>query len=646
MGIMLYQMLSGRMPFAADSLTAMIFQHVYERPIPLTELSREIPEPFWHVVRCLLAKSPALRYASARQVRDDLVAAGQNRPLPSKADQIDSEQLWLPTPASKLGDEKPRIVHAPVLDDHFHGDIDYTTLDERNDFFNWLRSLFLHRGRHDALALEGTSQQADGAIAEYERRQKQLRALVEEGDSVLAELRSQPTSETDATSLRLLIEKQSNELNSMRVKLARVDAVLQQLRGQRAVLQARLKTARARTAFSGTITPLKRLRELQRHPAALAIPATLLGIAAVIAWFRFGGSQEEASLFAIPEISQNQIVDAGSQTVQSASRLASDSVERRFSPSGDGKLAVVVQHRGFNRFSTPSTTGNASEPAPTIWDLQSGRQIGELRSPFSATNVVMARDVSVVVGIGANTQTGKSGICVWEVATGIPSAVIESVDITEKSRVGLSPDGRTAYVTLGNPLPNSLGFIDGRTGELQQLPFASVVRAATGAAFSPTRNIGIFAVETLLEFGGPSLHVYDLAERRLIHSILPASGRSPNALAFSGDGKLLAVTTNGSIQILETETWSETKILQGAEQASYRLAVSSNGRYVAQARSKSVELWNIQSEVVTKLSNQSESLDIQFGDNDTLVVVSPIDRFSFFDSSTGQETLGLVRDER
>lgn len=169
MGIMLYQMLSGRLPFAADSLTAMIFQHVYERPIPLPELSREIPEQFWCIVRCLLAKSPALRYASARQVRDDLIAAGKNRPLPSRSDQINPEELWLPTPTTNFGEERPRIVNAPVLDDNSHCDIDYATPKRANDLINWIRSLFF-RGPSDVLALEGTSQQADGVIAEYERR--------------------------------------------------------------------------------------------------------------------------------------------------------------------------------------------------------------------------------------------------------------------------------------------------------------------------------------------------------------------------------------------------------------------------------------------------------------------------------------------
>lgn len=432
----------------------------------------------------------------------------------------------------------------------------------------------------------------------------------------------------------------------MRVKLARVEAVLQQLRSQRAVLQARLKTARAREGVSGGSVPSHTLRELQSHPMAFAVPAALFGIAGLVIWLRFGGTPDEASFLAVPENLHNRIAEAKSLAAEISPVAANNSLERRFSLSGDGKLAVVAQHRRSASVTAPSTTGQPVEPALTIWDLQSGRQIGELQSGLSATDVVMSRDGSLVAGIGRNIQTGKSAVCIWEVSTGHSRTVIESADFSEASRIGISPDGRSAYVTLGNPLLDTLGFIDCASGGLEKLHFSDVVQTAACAAFSPTRNIGVFAVEAFPEFGGPSLHVYDLTARRLTHSIRPASGRRADALAFSGEGELLAVTTNGKIQIFETNLWSETKILQGAEIPSHRIAVSSDGRYVAQARPGSIELWKPQTEVVTRLTPQSESLDIQFGDNDTLVVVSPSDRFTFFDSSTGQEILGLVRDER
>ena len=42
-GVLLYHILSGQLPFIADTPTALIFQHVYEQPRPLTEVHRTSP---------------------------------------------------------------------------------------------------------------------------------------------------------------------------------------------------------------------------------------------------------------------------------------------------------------------------------------------------------------------------------------------------------------------------------------------------------------------------------------------------------------------------------------------------------------------------------------------------------------------------
>ena len=43
LGVLAYQMLSGRLPFRADTPSAMIFQHAYETPTPLGEAAPETP---------------------------------------------------------------------------------------------------------------------------------------------------------------------------------------------------------------------------------------------------------------------------------------------------------------------------------------------------------------------------------------------------------------------------------------------------------------------------------------------------------------------------------------------------------------------------------------------------------------------------
>ncbi|MCU0880607.1 MAG: serine/threonine-protein kinase, partial [Pirellulaceae bacterium] len=73
-GVLLYHMLSGSLPFEADSPTAMIFQHVYEQPKPLHHVAPQVPEALCAIVHRLLAKSPADRHQTAEEVLSDIRA--------------------------------------------------------------------------------------------------------------------------------------------------------------------------------------------------------------------------------------------------------------------------------------------------------------------------------------------------------------------------------------------------------------------------------------------------------------------------------------------------------------------------------------------------------------------------------------------
>ena len=77
LGVVVYQMLAGRLPFTADTPTAMLFQHAYEKPFPLRTAALGLPEPLVRIVERLLAKDLEQRYQDCGGVLSDLRALRQ-----------------------------------------------------------------------------------------------------------------------------------------------------------------------------------------------------------------------------------------------------------------------------------------------------------------------------------------------------------------------------------------------------------------------------------------------------------------------------------------------------------------------------------------------------------------------------------------
>ncbi|MEP6477257.1 MAG: Stk1 family PASTA domain-containing Ser/Thr kinase [Actinomycetota bacterium] len=79
LGVVLYEMVTGRPPFVGDSAMAVAYKHVQETPLPPSSLNADVPPRLDAVVMRALAKNPANRYQTAGEFRDDLlrVIAGQ-----------------------------------------------------------------------------------------------------------------------------------------------------------------------------------------------------------------------------------------------------------------------------------------------------------------------------------------------------------------------------------------------------------------------------------------------------------------------------------------------------------------------------------------------------------------------------------------
>jgi eukaryotic-like serine/threonine-protein kinase len=84
-GCLLYELLTGRPPFVADSPVAVAYQHVREEPQPPSTFNRAVPPTVDRIVLHALAKDRETRYQTAAEFRSDIEAALAGRPISAVA---------------------------------------------------------------------------------------------------------------------------------------------------------------------------------------------------------------------------------------------------------------------------------------------------------------------------------------------------------------------------------------------------------------------------------------------------------------------------------------------------------------------------------------------------------------------------------
>jgi serine/threonine-protein kinase len=124
LGIVAFEMLTGRLPFDSADVAQLVRQHARKKPPSLSSIERGLA-PFDRAVARALAKDPAERYPSCTAFAEVLAAAGERwvtstlptLPPPPPEGSPDAMDLRLPPPPDvpRVADSRP--FHALVVDD-------------------------------------------------------------------------------------------------------------------------------------------------------------------------------------------------------------------------------------------------------------------------------------------------------------------------------------------------------------------------------------------------------------------------------------------------------------------------------------------------------------------------------------------------
>lgn len=111
LGVIMYELFTGRRPFADDDPLTVISQHIHAPVVPPQHYNANIPDPLQQVILRLLAKRPEERYQSATETRRDLEPV-QQQFLDVNRDAPQTTQYTIPRESLV----NPSITHRDLLD--------------------------------------------------------------------------------------------------------------------------------------------------------------------------------------------------------------------------------------------------------------------------------------------------------------------------------------------------------------------------------------------------------------------------------------------------------------------------------------------------------------------------------------------------
>ena len=111
LGVIIYEMLTGKRPFEGDHITTIVYKIMNEEPTNIREMKRDLPEGFEQVIKKALEKDANKRYQSCKELAADLKNIGAWSDKTISSDLQRSEVLGL----QKKRKQKRALVYGASL---------------------------------------------------------------------------------------------------------------------------------------------------------------------------------------------------------------------------------------------------------------------------------------------------------------------------------------------------------------------------------------------------------------------------------------------------------------------------------------------------------------------------------------------------
>jgi hypothetical protein len=89
LGAMLYEMVTGHVPFEADSMMAVVVKHITEPPLPPSQINPDLPAEVERVILTAMDKNPDSRFHTAEEMVAALIRAATPSIVPSATPSVD-----------------------------------------------------------------------------------------------------------------------------------------------------------------------------------------------------------------------------------------------------------------------------------------------------------------------------------------------------------------------------------------------------------------------------------------------------------------------------------------------------------------------------------------------------------------------------